>query len=708
MSCLYFAVSFCQFLILFFRSLCKTTIASTQRDNHGPFPIMVVIHVISVPSRLSSRLQYEQAVFTGVLMAARMPTWIISEIACVGRVAVLQESDKSTAIACGLFAGGFPLSPVLPTELVASAFGTASDCVVCTPGDSYLTENLTALDDSAVMRDVVARWAACTHGGVMRVEINQGSDVVTPSWFPLQSGFDRCLWPETVPGVRAAKSDHAPCNNASSCGTVESCAVDTTVQVACDDDVFSAVSGGIDNVLVQVIECLDQAVEFVYISAFELRFGEFSLISGAVLYLQSLIRALRRGVHVYIQTSALNCGTRSPVEDTVWDALVSSFPKNLEVRVDFKRSCDTMKYSLVVPGIGDIFSTVMRVVGVCGLLPVAYIENILSRSPTGLHTRFVFSDRALVLEGGNCSVKYSPANKRVQFFERAYVFALVSPGVINTMKAVWHDSVQIDCDSGLTTNKTTIRNAMYHMITNARKSVLLEHQYFYSEPRETSNRVADLLFQKIVQAFDEKRPFHVAIVTNSKFGDDSGISKRIQGMWQAWCVSRLIRRVAAVVGARRRRQYLTVLVPAKTSLLYVHTKCCIVDDAHVLVGSANLMDRSVVDHIGHYELCWYKTNCNPGLIESIGATLACRVAGSELVEFSIPSSNYMCTVFGRETICTYVLRNLGNTFGLTTARLTVTTMELVLCVPYTIVFMLSLLVNAVLGAVEYVAIAAFR
>ncbi|VDM60973.1 unnamed protein product [Angiostrongylus costaricensis] len=147
--------------------------------------------------------------------------------------------------------------------------------------------------------------------------------------------------------------------------------------------------------------------------------------------------------------------------------------------------------------------------------------------------------------------------------------------------------------SGLT-NQTedSIQMAYLSLIANSKHYIYIENQFFVSmvDSNDVLNEICKVLCNRVIRAHKEKEPFRVYIMVplmpgfEGNVGAPGGSSLQAVLHWTYQSLSRgpnsLFERIKAVC-----------LV---TELIYIHSKLLIVDDEHVIIGSANINDRSQV------------------------------------------------------------------------------------------------------------------
>eukprot|EP00249_Psilotum_nudum_P019640 c27353_g1_i1 orf=427-3258(+) len=167
------------------------------------------------------------------------------------------------------------------------------------------------------------------------------------------------------------------------------------------------------------------------------------------------------------------------------------------------------------------------------------------------------------------------------------------------------------------TEETSIHAAYCSLISKAEHFVYIENQFFVSgfdEDDAISNRVLQALYDRILQAHIDKRCFRVILVLPLLPGfqggvDDAGAATvRAIMHWQYRTICRgrysLLQRLEDIMGsgvenyvsfyALQNYGRLSEGSFLATSQIYVHSKVMIVDDRTVLLGSANINDRSLL------------------------------------------------------------------------------------------------------------------
>ncbi|KAL9256264.1 Phospholipase D zeta 1-like protein [Drosera capensis] len=171
--------------------------------------------------------------------------------------------------------------------------------------------------------------------------------------------------------------------------------------------------------------------------------------------------------------------------------------------------------------------------------------------------------------------------------------------------------------AGTSQTEESIHIAYCSLIERAEHFIYIENQFFISGlsgDEIIRNRVLEALYRRILRAYNDKKCFRVIIVLPLLPGfqggvDDSGAaSVRTIMHWQYRTICRgqnsILHNLYDVIGPKaddyisfyglRAHGQLVEGGPAVSSQVYVHSKIMIIDDCIVLVGSANINDRSLL------------------------------------------------------------------------------------------------------------------
>ncbi|KAM0951160.1 putative phospholipase D [Dioscorea sansibarensis] len=171
--------------------------------------------------------------------------------------------------------------------------------------------------------------------------------------------------------------------------------------------------------------------------------------------------------------------------------------------------------------------------------------------------------------------------------------------------------------AGTCQTEESIHKAYISLIEKAEYFIYIENQFFISGflgDDVIQNRLLEALYKRILRAVNEKKCFRVIIVIPLLPGfqgglDDSGAaSVRALVHWQYRTITRgpnsILQRLHDVMGPKA-NDYISFYGlrtygrlcdggPVVTNQVYVHSKLMIVDDRIVLLGSANINDRSLL------------------------------------------------------------------------------------------------------------------
>uniref|UniRef100_A0A8C5GYV6 Phospholipase n=1 Tax=Gouania willdenowi TaxID=441366 RepID=A0A8C5GYV6_GOUWI len=171
-----------------------------------------------------------------------------------------------------------------------------------------------------------------------------------------------------------------------------------------------------------------------------------------------------------------------------------------------------------------------------------------------------------------------------------------------------------DWSAGIKYHEESIHNAYVHVIQQSQHFIYIENQFFIScaDNRHVFNKIGDAIAERIIKAYKEGKKYRVYVVTpllpgfegdintgggsaiqavmhfnyrTMNRGDHSIISQLRREMGDQWI------NYISIAGLRTHADLEGKLV---TELIYVHSKMLIADDNTVIIGSANINDRSML------------------------------------------------------------------------------------------------------------------
>ncbi|XP_015910970.2 phospholipase D1 isoform X1 [Parasteatoda tepidariorum] len=167
---------------------------------------------------------------------------------------------------------------------------------------------------------------------------------------------------------------------------------------------------------------------------------------------------------------------------------------------------------------------------------------------------------------------------------------------------------------GIKTMEHSIHTAYLDVIRNAKHYVYIENQFFITQAaghKDVFNGIGETLYQRILQAHKEKETFRVFVVMpllpafEGEIGTGTGTAIQAITHWNYASICRgvdsLYQRLQREVGDPS--AYITFyglrthdIINEKivSELVYVHSKLLIADDRTVIIGSANINDRSLL------------------------------------------------------------------------------------------------------------------
>ncbi|KAM9839405.1 phospholipase D1 [Aulostomus maculatus] len=171
-----------------------------------------------------------------------------------------------------------------------------------------------------------------------------------------------------------------------------------------------------------------------------------------------------------------------------------------------------------------------------------------------------------------------------------------------------------DWSAGIKYHEESIHNAYVHAIQNSKHFIYIENQFFIScaDNRHVFNKIGDTIAERIIRAYREGTKYRVYVVTPLLPGFEGDISTgggsaiqavmhfnyRTMNRGDHAIISQLKREMGdqwmnyiSIAGLRTHAELEGKLV---TELIYVHSKMLIADDNTVIIGSANINDRSML------------------------------------------------------------------------------------------------------------------
>lgn len=186
------------------------------------------------------------------------------------------------------------------------------------------------------------------------------------------------------------------------------------------------------------------------------------------------------------------------------------------------------------------------------------------------------------------------------------------PGAVNAKVQLLRSAA--DWSAGIKYHEESIHAAYVHVIENSKHYIYIENQFFIScaDDKVVFNKVGDAIAQRILKAHRESRRYRVYVVIPLLPGFEGDIStgggnalqaimhfnyrtmcrgeNSILGQLKAELGNQWINYIS-FCGLRTHAELEGNLV---TELIYVHSKLLIADDNTVIIGSANINDRSML------------------------------------------------------------------------------------------------------------------
>ncbi|XP_054242339.1 phospholipase D1 isoform X6 [Indicator indicator] len=182
-----------------------------------------------------------------------------------------------------------------------------------------------------------------------------------------------------------------------------------------------------------------------------------------------------------------------------------------------------------------------------------------------------------------------------------------------------HATVQVirsaaDWSAGIKHHEESIHNAYVSVIENSKHYIYIENQFFIScaDDKVVWNKIGDAIAQRILKAHRENKRFRVYVVIPLLPGFEGDISTGGGNALQAimhFNYRTMCRGENSILGQLKNevgdkwinyisfcglRTYAELEGKLVTELIYVHSKLLIADDNTVIIGSANINDRSML------------------------------------------------------------------------------------------------------------------
>ncbi|KAM9332110.1 phospholipase D1-like isoform 4-T5 [Pholidichthys leucotaenia] len=186
------------------------------------------------------------------------------------------------------------------------------------------------------------------------------------------------------------------------------------------------------------------------------------------------------------------------------------------------------------------------------------------------------------------------------------------PNCINSKVQILRSAA--DWSAGIKYHEESIHNAYVHVIENSEHFIYIENQFFIScaDNIHIFNKIGDAIAERIIKAYKEGKRYHVYVVTPLLPGFEGDINTgggsaiqavmhfnyRTMNRGERSIISQLRKEMGdhwinyfSICGLRTHAELEGRLV---TELIYVHSKMLIADDNTVIIGSANINDRSML------------------------------------------------------------------------------------------------------------------
>uniref|UniRef100_A0AAY5EEL5 phospholipase D n=1 Tax=Electrophorus electricus TaxID=8005 RepID=A0AAY5EEL5_ELEEL len=186
------------------------------------------------------------------------------------------------------------------------------------------------------------------------------------------------------------------------------------------------------------------------------------------------------------------------------------------------------------------------------------------------------------------------------------------PGSVSTRVQVLRSAS--DWSAGIKHHEESIHNAYVRVIENSKHYIYIENQFFIScaDNKLVWNRIGDTITWRIIKAHREGQKYRVYVVTPLLPGFEGDIKTGGGSALQAvmhFNYRTMVRGEHSIISQLKRemgdqwmnyisfgglRTHAELEGKLVTELIYVHSKMLIADDNTVIIGSANINDRSML------------------------------------------------------------------------------------------------------------------
>uniref|UniRef100_A0A8C5FAI2 Phospholipase n=1 Tax=Gadus morhua TaxID=8049 RepID=A0A8C5FAI2_GADMO len=186
------------------------------------------------------------------------------------------------------------------------------------------------------------------------------------------------------------------------------------------------------------------------------------------------------------------------------------------------------------------------------------------------------------------------------------------PDCVNTKVQVLRSAA--DWSAGIKYHEESIHNAYVQVIIKSKHYIYIENQFFIScaDNRMVYNKIGDAIIERIIRAHKEGKRYRVYVVTPLLPGFEGDITTGGGNALQAvmhFNYRTMIRGECSIISQLKKEmddQWMNYIMfgglrthaeleeHLVTELIYVHSKMLIADDNTVIIGSANINDRSML------------------------------------------------------------------------------------------------------------------
>ncbi|KRZ68452.1 Phospholipase D1, partial [Trichinella papuae] len=215
-----------------------------------------------------------------------------------------------------------------------------------------------------------------------------------------------------------------------------------------------------------------------------------------------------------------------------------------------------------------------------------------------------------------CKTEKAKHNQRIPYLIPKSYEKAEMPHLFHKIAYKCHIQVIRSCSQwsfGSNMVEDSIHRAYVHLIKNAKHYIYIENQFFVSllNSNEVHNSIAKALYDRILQAYNDKETFRVYVMMpllpgfEGQLGTTGGSALQAVLHWtyRSLCkgsnsllfnLAQHIEDPSEYIVFCSLRTHDKLMEKLVSEIVYIHSKLMIVDDLFTIIGSANINDRSML------------------------------------------------------------------------------------------------------------------